>query len=273
MNPERLRKLDRVREKALARGLPPGEAERRLATARPCATLVPHGDGPVVGRFGRPVLLPAGLPDLPKRTCLIASPDLAALPADATTLPLPRDGALLLLARSYDEGLDAGGEAVYVPAGTPVEERPLDSGYAPGDAWEGLDSGLRRAGELRLRYNVSLPDDESLFDPAEHPHAPALRGAWNDVRHEDRHLLGTPRLQLDGCSTDPYGETDLLTCAAWREADRTGRPPRIEARALLAQWYGGAHAGGDVHWTITRQNAAERRFDEVTVMGFFEGPG
>ncbi|MER6619036.1 hypothetical protein [Streptomyces sp. NPDC000931] len=75
-----------------------------------------------------------------------------------------------------------------------------------------------------------------------------------------RHLLGTSRLQLDGYSTDPYGETDLVICAAWREADRTGRPPRIEAWALLAQWCGGAHVGGDVHWTITRQNAVERRF-------------
>ncbi|MFC8369665.1 DUF1963 domain-containing protein [Streptomyces sp. NPDC057239] len=273
MNPERLRKLDRVREKALARGVPSGEVERWLDAARPCATLVPHGDGPVVGRFGGPALLPAGFPDLPKRTYLIASLDLPALPADATTLPLPRDGALLLFARSYDEGLDAGGEAVYVPAGTPVEERPLDSGHAPGDAWEGLDSGLRRAGELRLRYDVSLPDNESLFDPAEHPHAPALRGAWNDVRHEDRHLLGASHLQLDGYSTDPYGETDLVTCAAWREADRTGRPPRPEAWALLAQWYGFAYIAGDVYWTITRQNAAERRFDEATVLGFFEGQG
>ncbi|OSP39433.1 hypothetical protein B7767_31635 [Streptomyces sp. 13-12-16] len=50
-------------------------------------------------------------------------------------------------------------------------------------------------------------------------------------------------------------------------------PPRIEAWALLAQWCGGAHVGGDVYWTITRQNAVERRFGEVTVMGFFEGPG
>jgi hypothetical protein len=89
----------------------------------------------------------------------------------------------------------------------------------------------------------------------------------------DRHLLGTSRLQLDGYSTAPYGETDPVTCAAWREADRTGRPPRIEAWALLAQWYGGAHIAGDVYWAITRQNAVERRFGEVTVMGFFEGPG
>jgi hypothetical protein len=47
------------------------------------------------------------------------------------------------------------------------------------------------------------------------------------VRHEDRHLLGASRLQLDGYSTDPYGETDLVTYAAWREADRRGEasPP------------------------------------------------
>ncbi|CAM5689886.1 hypothetical protein [Streptomyces griseomycini] len=51
----------------------------------------PHGDGPVVGRFGGPAPLPAGFPDLPERTCLTASPDLVALPADATALPLPRE--------------------------------------------------------------------------------------------------------------------------------------------------------------------------------------
>ncbi|GAA2265239.1 hypothetical protein GCM10010415_31760 [Streptomyces atrovirens] len=93
------------------------------------------------------------------------------------------------------------------------------------------------------------------------------------MRHEDRPLLGASRLQLDGYSADPYGETDLVTYAAWTEADRTGKPSRPEAWALLAQWYGGAHIDGDVYWTITRQNAAERRFDEATVMGFFEGPG
>ncbi|MFD0431623.1 hypothetical protein ACFQ60_43730 [Streptomyces zhihengii] len=57
-----IEKLDRVREKALARGVPSADVERWLAAARPCVTLAPDIDGPVVGRLGGPVLLPADAP-------------------------------------------------------------------------------------------------------------------------------------------------------------------------------------------------------------------
>ncbi|MEU8709636.1 DUF1963 domain-containing protein [Streptomyces sp. NPDC048565] len=254
-----------------------------MATARPCATLTPHADGPVVGRFGGAPLLPAGFLDLPQRTHLIASLDLAALPEDATNLPLPPDGLLHLFARSYDDGLEAGGEAVYVPAGTAVAERSLDHGYHPQDAWAHLDRDPQEGVELRLHHDVSLPDNESLLDPAEYPHANELRNAWAQVRNEDHPPHSGPRLQIDGFPTDAYGETDLLTASAWLAARTAGKPlgkpanpgetPRPEDWALLTQWYGAPYIGGDVYWTITRQNLTARRFDEVTVLGLFEGPG
>ncbi|MFC7983673.1 hypothetical protein [Streptomyces sp. NPDC057336] len=164
-----LGELNRVREAALARGVPPAEVERWLEAARPCATLTHDGDGPVVGRFGGPLLLPVESPGPPARPYLIASVDLAALPPDATTLPLPSDGVPHLLARSADDGFDAAGEAVYVPAGTPVEERPLGPGHSPEDPWANMGRGPHEGTELRLRRAVSLPDCEATYDPAEHP--------------------------------------------------------------------------------------------------------
>ncbi|MEU4658262.1 DUF1963 domain-containing protein [Streptomyces sp. NPDC023723] len=271
MKPEMVDRLDRFRQQARARGVPAAEVERWLTAARPCATLTPHGDGPVVGRFGGPAPLPAGHPALPPRTYLIASLDLAALPGDATTLPLPSGGRLLLFARSYDEGMDAGGEAVYVPAGTPVAERDLEPGHSPDDPWALLDRPGPPGHEvLRLTHDVSLPDNESLYDRAEHPHARQLRDAWRDIRRED--ARSGPRFQLDGYAQDPYGETDMVTGSAWMAAEKSGEPPRVEDWALLVQWYGGHYVGGDVYWTVNRQDAARRRFGEVMVLGFFEGP-
>ncbi|MFF4402926.1 hypothetical protein [Streptomyces sp. NPDC001480] len=92
MTPEMRDRLSPFRCKAIARGTPAGDVERWLAAARSCATLARDGDGPVVGRFGGPLLLPADVPDsaLP----FVASIDLGVLPADATDLPLPPDGHL-----------------------------------------------------------------------------------------------------------------------------------------------------------------------------------
>ncbi|MFE7674095.1 DUF1963 domain-containing protein [Streptomyces albidoflavus] len=273
MRPEILQKLDRFREKALSYGVPSDEVERWLAAARPCATLSPRGDGPVVGRLGGPVLLPVGSPGLPPHTHLIASLDLAALPGDAMTLRLPSDGRLLLIAGYVDDmPADAFGKAVHVPASTPVEEYPVISGHAPDDAWAHLEEDLKKEGELRLTYDVSLPENESLIDAAAHPHARQLGDAWDDVRREDRQLL-TPRLQIDGYSSDPYRETDLVTASAWLAAQKTGEEPRVEDWALLVQWNGVPRAGGQVYWTITKQNAAAGWFEETSVLGFFEGPG
>ncbi|MDX3325945.1 MULTISPECIES: hypothetical protein [Streptomyces] len=88
------------REEAEAQGVPADDVERWLATARPCATLTLSDDdtGPLVGRFGGPLLLPSDTPD-PGHP-FVASVDLVALPADATDLLLPSDGRLLFFAGS-----------------------------------------------------------------------------------------------------------------------------------------------------------------------------
>ncbi|MEV5019298.1 DUF1963 domain-containing protein [Streptomyces sp. NPDC053780] len=274
MRPEILDKMNRFREKALAGGVPSAEVERWLEAARPCATLASTVDGPVVGHFGGPDLLPAGAPPLPAGLNLIAILDLAALPDDATTLVLPADGRLLFFARLHPDDLDASGRVMYVPAGTPLEERPGSDGHD-------------RA-ELRLTYDLSLPDNEVLIDPVEHPHAGELRRAWSDVLYEDGCHRDRTHLQLDGYSRDSYGEDDPITASAAMAARRAGKPegrragpwarPRPDDWALLAQWYGGVldfgglRIGGDVFWTIARKDVQARRFDQVTVLGCFAGP-
>jgi hypothetical protein len=56
-------RLSPFRDEALSGGIPAGDVERWSTLARPCATLTRSGDGPVVGRFGGPLLLPADAPD------------------------------------------------------------------------------------------------------------------------------------------------------------------------------------------------------------------
>ncbi|NGO06251.1 DUF1963 domain-containing protein, partial [Streptomyces sp. HC44] len=63
MTPEMWDRLSPFRDEAIARGIPADDIERWLATARSCATLTRDGDGPVVGQFGGPLLLPADTPD------------------------------------------------------------------------------------------------------------------------------------------------------------------------------------------------------------------
>ncbi|MGC9382341.1 hypothetical protein [Streptomyces sp. MH13] len=102
--------------------LPAEEVDRWIGHARPCAVLRHGGDGPVAGRFGGPLMLPDEVPD-PEHP-YVGSIDFAALPKDSTDLPLPPDGRLLLFAspwETYDS--ENRGQAVYVPAGTPVAER------------------------------------------------------------------------------------------------------------------------------------------------------
>jgi hypothetical protein len=76
--------LERIRTEALERNIPASDVERWLELVRPCALLTQDGDGPVVGRFGGPVMLPtdAGDPRFP----LLAAIDCAALPTDVTDL-------------------------------------------------------------------------------------------------------------------------------------------------------------------------------------------
>ncbi|SIN44553.1 hypothetical protein [Micromonospora cremea] len=128
MTPETMEKLDRFREEALARDIPTADVERWLGTLHRRATLEPQVNGPVVGRLGGPLMLPPDVPD--PEYPLVASLDLAALPQDATELPLPPDGQLLLFgcpeASAWSSAAPLG-SAVYIAAGTAVEERWLAS--------------------------------------------------------------------------------------------------------------------------------------------------
>ncbi|MDF4251597.1 DUF1963 domain-containing protein [Streptomyces sp. WMMB303] len=274
MRPEILEKLDRFRREALAREVPPADVERWLTTARPCATLSPHVDGPVVGRFGGPLTLPVGAPrpEGLDELHLIASLDLAALPADATRLPLPREGRLLLCA--HPDALDAHGTAIHLPADTPVEEHPVERGSSPTDLFAELDAQLLRMGELRLRHDVSLPDHDSLVDPAAHPHAGELREAWREVRDTDLNLTKWSQIQLDGYAMDEYGELDPVQAAA--RAAAADHPAHVDVArpedwVLLAQWHPDIDdwESAVVHWSLARQDVAARRFDRTDVSMFF----
>ncbi|MGW7519889.1 DUF1963 domain-containing protein [Streptomyces sp. NPDC054796] len=276
MRSEVREKLDRFRRAALAHDVPSAEVERWLEAARPCAMLSPHVDGPVVGHFGGPLTLPAGA-DVPEdldRMHLIASLDLAALSGDATGLPLPHEGRLLLLA--HPDAMDPFGTAIYVPAGAPVEEHPVEYDYSEIDVLAGLDPALRGMGELRLRYDVSLPDYDSIPGLDGHPHARELREAWREVRDADLPLTKWSQVQIGGYAVDGYDETDPVRSAAYdaeEEADRpeSEEPPRPEDWTLLAQWKPAIEdwEAAEVYWSTARQDMAARRFDRTQVSMFY----
>lgn len=262
MTPEMLDKLNRFREHALARGIPPADVERWIGIARPCAILDRKEDGPVVGRLGGPVLLPADEPDA---TCpLAASIDLAALPKEATDLDLPPDGHLLLFAYPDVEVIGmpySMGDAVYVPAGTPVEEREIDMDE---------DSEVAELefpqGPLHLGTDVSLPHHHLVHDPGpppatkplpEHPYVNDLQDAWEEMP-DSTNLFS---LQLGGYADDEYREEDPAVLAGRLAATEIPAEDWI----LLAQWNSGIPGleMAEFWWAIAKQDLAARRFDRV----------
>jgi hypothetical protein len=272
MDPEAMEKLNRFREKALAHDIPTADVERWLGTVRRCATLSPQANGPIVGRLGGPLMLPPDVldPEYP----LFASFDLAALRQDATDLPLPPDGRLLLFgcpeAGSWGSECPLG-SAVYIPAGTTVEERWLDfSEYG--------DSGYQEAselqGELRLRYDISLPDHDDIIDTVEHPYAAELREVWGEVRGEGLKVIDWDRLQIGGYATDCSLGDPVTSSAVWAaRTERDGLRPgsgeatRPEDWVLLAEWHPPIYGWEDAtyYWSIRRQDVAARRFDRAYV--------
>ncbi|WP_245607829.1 hypothetical protein [Streptomyces hokutonensis] len=201
MNPELVNRLEPFRAEALRRGIPPQDVEGWIAAARPRATLVTRGKGPVVGRFGGPLLLPADVPDpwFP----LLATLDCAALPEEVTGLPLPVDGRLLLFGFPELPDYSApAGEVVYIPEGTPVEERITKNNYA----YEDLICEQFPQEELRLAPDVSMASHflarseerggEVVTLPG-HPHAGELAETWEQTYGDivvdgPLHSAGTP---------------------------------------------------------------------------------
>ncbi|MDX3852413.1 DUF1963 domain-containing protein [Streptomyces sp. AK02-01A] len=246
-----------------------------MDTARPCATLALEGDGPVVGRFGGPLMLPAGAPG--SIYPFVASIDLAALPGDATDLPLPIDGHLLLFAfPEADGGFSTMGEVVYVPAGAAVEERDKNSG-----AWfeieeyremvEAFPRGQLRAtthASLPYHYAVEIPEAPYSGPLPGHPRSEELARVWQDT--PDAIAIRGP-LRIGGYASEEAVHHDpvegVARCAVRAvEAGGWGAggvvSDAVEDWVLLAEWKPGIERreGAIVHWAIQREDLAARRF-------------
>ncbi|MFK4105489.1 DUF1963 domain-containing protein [Streptomyces sp. NPDC019531] len=280
MTPEEMRNnLRPFRDKAIARGIAVGDVERWMDTARPCATLAEGGDGPVVGRFGGPLLLPAGMPH-PFHP-FVASIDLAALPADATDLPLPPDGRLLLFAYPEDFGdLSDMGNVVHVPQGTVVEERDKDgwAWFEDDDEYQEVfaqfpQGPLRATVDVSLPYHywVEIPEDPCSAPLPGHPRSEELAAVWEET-YDD--IASSGPLQLGGYATEEVVETDpvgkAVRCAVKEaEAGRWGGGEPVSDDVadwvLLADWdpWIDGLEGATVHWAIQRADLAARRFDRA----------
>ncbi|MFE5256344.1 DUF1963 domain-containing protein [Streptomyces coelicoflavus] len=273
-------KLARFRDAALARGIPEGDVERWLGLARPSLVLSSDGEGPVVGHFGAPVVLPPDVtfpvygddPDVDDHEHLVATLDLAALPEGATNLSLPSDGRLLLFAwpareRSEDHDFSCA-YAVYIPAGAEVGERLWNHDYEPDHELGDVDFDGELRGEIRLEYDVSLPDYENFDgDPLlkDHPHAGELREVWSHIRAEGYWRKG-PQLQLGGYALDTEGWGDpVARCAFGGDGDGDGDCGDGTRRGdwtLLAQWHPRMYnlEGITVYWAIPEEDLAAHRF-------------
>ncbi|MFI6861420.1 DUF1963 domain-containing protein [Streptomyces sp. NPDC050421] len=244
--------------------LPAEEVDRWIGHVRPCALLTYGGDGPVAGSFGGPLLLPHGMPD-PEHPYL-ASVDFAALPKDSTDLPLPPGGRLLLFASLLETDGDGNcGQAIYVPAGTPVEERDRNTwnGHV-GDEFDQAIVDSYPQGELRVRTEPDLP----YHALPGFSHAYELADVWCDVSGRSGHL------QIGGYANQEDSESDPLEfvarCAVHQaKRGRWGGGGPVSGAAedwvLLAHWNPviSGREGADVQWGIQRADLAARRFDRT----------
>jgi hypothetical protein len=248
--------------------------ERWIGLARPCALLANDGDGPVVGRASGPAMLPADAQD--PRFPLIATIDCAALPRDATDLPLPPDGRLLLFAFPDSDGnSESMGEVMYVPADAAVEQR---AEYPPAYPLEKHAAVYRELpqGELHLTADISLPSVGTVELPGPpwsaplpgHPHSEELAEVWAAQ-------WGGALLLIGGYGTDFNGGDPLEAAAhfatkAAQSGDRPGpgtTSPDADDWVLLAE----AHisrdgAGAAIFWAIQHDDLTARRLDRAHVI-------
>ncbi len=272
------------RERAKAKGIPADDVERWLTLVRPCATLASTADdefGPVVGRFGGPLLLPDGIPD-PGHP-FVASIDLAALPADATDLPLPPDGHLLFFALADDQrDHQSVGSVVHVPVGTQVSQRDKHAWNVHeyeewdrefGKLFEGYPEG-----ELRARAEVSLPHHTSVFPAGQqlradipgHPLCDDLVEAWQETKDG---IVQSGEMQIGGFGDEEDVDVDpvdvsVRTALYAVERGDWERPVSDDPAdwVLLADWYapGLRHReGSTLHWVIQREDLIARRFERT----------
>lgn len=284
MTPNMRARLQPFHDAAIGRGIPADEVEHWLQLARPCTILAQDGDGPVVGRFGGPLRLPAdtATPGFP----FVASIDLAALPDEATDLGLPPDGSLLLFALpdvAYDSSTL--GEAVYVPAGTPVAERAKTGTWLETqderEVVERYPQGWLRGTatvSMPFVYEVPIPDPPFGEPLPGHPHSSQLGELWEQIRGE---IAPWGPLQIGGyASEEVMDEQDPVAAAAWyaskaAEKGSWGTGAAVSGAAedwvLLADWEPGitGREGSTVHWVIQRDDLAARRFDRTFTSVFW----
>ncbi|WP_405867922.1 MULTISPECIES: DUF1963 domain-containing protein [unclassified Streptomyces] len=233
------------RDRARSDGLPEDEVERWLGTVRPCVSLdtaecVPPGSPPA-GRIGGLPPLPEDepVPDLP----FLVMVDFAAIPPDATDLPLPKDGTLLFFADTDDDPWGDDREwsrLVYVPAGTPVSERAAGGEWPP---------QVHPARDLHVTLDPSLPNRGS--DTEEFPHGSALGTVWWYTGSE---MQTGGVVQLGGY---PW---------QWNDDPVNDRDRGPGDWVLLAEVGGENLTEGDqgiVYWVIRRDDLAAGRFTEA----------
>jgi hypothetical protein len=259
--------LDRIRAEALERDIPPDDVERWLGIARPCALLTDGGDGPVVGRFGGPVLLPDDADD--PRFPLLAS-------VDVTDLPLPSDGRLLFFGYPDLDDYPSMGDVVYVPAGAVVGERAQYPPLYPADHPECVQIYRDLAqGDMHLTADISLPavGTVELSEPPwsaplpGHPQSEDLAEVWADQ-------WGGAPLLVGGYGTDFNGGDPLDAVVYFAvEAEKAGhRPGPGKTSPDVADWVLLAEcqvsrpgAGAGIFWGIQRDDLIARRFDRTHV--------
>ncbi|GGZ06686.1 hypothetical protein GCM10010327_41620 [Streptomyces nitrosporeus] len=88
--------------------------------------------------------------------------------------------------------------------------------------WNCGDDGYDRA-ESRLKYDLSLPGNEALIDPVEHPNAKELLQAWPDVLYEYRRHRDETHLQTTDTPGTPTARTPPSPPPAAMAAQRAGR--------------------------------------------------
>ncbi len=215
------------------------EHARRWAQASlACAALSSGANGPVVAQLGGPK------PRFP----FVAAIDCAAVPRDATGLPFPSDGHLLLFALpEIGCGFGEVGEAWHVSAGTPVAE------------WADPENEPLDQHDLRLTAALS-PPNWTDWD-TDHPYAGELGRVWADTCGD---VTGGGPIQVGG---HPLEENIEPVNAAADDAPQQLDAPFPDDWVLLADWHADVPSLdlGIAHWVISRSDLAALRFDRVHV--------